>query len=194
MNFSNACIYKIVCKDTNVKASYIGSTVNFKSRMCQHKNNSNNLKQKYNVYQYIRANGGWNNWEMIKIKDVKPCLDRYNLRKVEGEYQKKLKPILNKRIECRTQAEYKEDNKEKILNYHKEYNLINRELLNTKSHKYRCDNIDKVREKDRIRAKKSREVNKEYMIEYEKKNKERLKAYRKEYWKKRRAKKKQNII
>ena len=69
IDYSNACIYKICCKDLSVKDVYVGSTTNFVQR-CQrrrdHKAVCNNEKGRdynYYVYQFIRENGGWDNWE-----------------------------------------------------------------------------------------------------------------------------------
>jgi predicted GIY-YIG superfamily endonuclease len=51
IDYSNTIIYKIVCKDLNVKELYVGNTVNFRQRKTQHKkacvcesNKSQNLK------------------------------------------------------------------------------------------------------------------------------------------------------
>jgi hypothetical protein len=66
-------IYRISCKDPDITYCYIGSTKNFRVRKNTHKtkwNNSNSLKH-YNIklYQEIRANGGWDNWEMNPIEE-----------------------------------------------------------------------------------------------------------------------------
>ena len=138
-DYSNACIYKIACKDTNVKEIYVGSTVNFKSRVNEHRYTCNTKNRKgfnIKVYQYIRDNGGWENWEMTKIADVKPCLDRYILRKAEGEYQKKLKPTLNTQLAGRTWIdrfpEYYKKNNDRIKAYDKEYRQKNKEDIKKK--------------------------------------------------------------
>ena len=57
-------IYKIECKDKNIKGLYIGSTNNFKQREEEHKKNYNNPQAKdYNnlKYKFIREHGGWVN-------------------------------------------------------------------------------------------------------------------------------------
>ena len=63
-------IYKIVCKDLNIKSVYVRSTNNFSKHECIHKNtcksksgNSYNLK----LYRTIRDNGNWDNWIMSII-------------------------------------------------------------------------------------------------------------------------------
>ena len=55
--YNNSVIYEIKCKNSDVKSSYIGSTVNYRRRIKEHKSKCNNKNSKnYNcfVYQYIR--------------------------------------------------------------------------------------------------------------------------------------------
>lgn len=57
--------YKLKHATDNSKECYVGSTTNFHHRWCNHKSNCNNSHVKaYNlrVYQYIRANGGFDSW------------------------------------------------------------------------------------------------------------------------------------
>ena len=108
---SRTCyIYKFQCKAQNgkplglgcVEASwdkfiYIGSTVDKKRRLREHKRvctcpgerNHNNL-----VYKLIRENGGFDNWEMIVI-EKKRCETFEELRKLEQSWIDKVGPILN---------------------------------------------------------------------------------------------------
>ena len=77
VNYSKTIMYKIVCKDLAVKHGYVGGTTDIVSRRHQHKSNcynTNNMK-KYNrlIYRTIRDNGGWDNWQMIKIEDFPLC-------------------------------------------------------------------------------------------------------------------------
>jgi len=76
INYQMSCIYKICCKqDPNNNFVYYGTTTDLVKRRHQHKINCYNPKKKqyYNsVYQYIRDNGGWDNWEILKVKDF-PC-------------------------------------------------------------------------------------------------------------------------
>jgi len=103
-------IYKLQCKVQNgkplglgcVEASwdkfiYIGSTVDKKRRLREHKRvctcpgerNHNNL-----VYKLIRENGGFDNWEMIVI-EKKRCESVEELRKLEQAWIDKVGPVLN---------------------------------------------------------------------------------------------------
>ena len=71
INYSKSSIYKIVCKDANIKDCYVGSTTNLTKRKYLHKSVCNNVNDKaYNcyLYQYIRENGGFHNWDFIEIE------------------------------------------------------------------------------------------------------------------------------
>ena len=61
--------------DNELENIYIGSTCNFKVRKHSHKsacNNPNNNAYNNKKYQYIRENGGWDDWIMRPIEDY-PC-------------------------------------------------------------------------------------------------------------------------
>ena len=61
VNYENAVMYKIVCRDPSIKASYIGSTTDYKKIKTNHKSNCNNQYSKYYnryVYQFIRKHKG----------------------------------------------------------------------------------------------------------------------------------------
>ena len=66
IDYTNTIIYKIICKDSNVKYFYVGHTTNFTKRKYQHKLHCNSGK-KLDIYNIIRSNGGWDNWDMIEI-------------------------------------------------------------------------------------------------------------------------------
>jgi len=46
VNYEKSTIYKIVCKDVNIKDCYVGSTTNFNRRKQEHKYNCNNVNSK----------------------------------------------------------------------------------------------------------------------------------------------------
>ena len=71
VDYEKGFIYKLRCLDPEIKDIYVGSSTNKAQRKKNHKNKSTNPKDKaYNfyVYQFIRAHGGWENWEMVIIK------------------------------------------------------------------------------------------------------------------------------
>jgi len=183
-NYSNSIIYKLCCKDLSIQDIYVGSTTNFRIRKCAHKNNCNNESgKKYNipVYQFIRDNGGWENWDMIQIEAYQ-ATDKRNLETRERYYIELLKPSLNKYIPTRTKAEYqkqhyqqnkealrkyRQEHKEAIKEYHKKYGQQNKEALR----KYRQDNKEAIYQKQ----KQYRENNKDKIKEKNKKYHEKKK-------------------
>jgi len=135
--------YKIVSKDDNIKEIYIGKTTNFKNRVRDHKSRCNNENGKcYNlkIYQYIRENGGWNNFDIIEIEKSESALR-------ERELIEELNANLNSYIPTRTlkeyQKEYYKNNIEKI----KEYYDKNRKKRNEYEKEYRKNNKEKIKEK-----------------------------------------------
>ena len=74
-DYSKTVIYRIVCRDSTIPDIYVGHSTNLKIRIRQHKLNCMNEKSAaYNipVYKFIRENGGWNNWQVLKIEEY-PC-------------------------------------------------------------------------------------------------------------------------
>jgi hypothetical protein len=97
IDYSNTIIYKITCKDPNVKDLYVGHTTNLVQRKHAHKQSCNNEKSSNyscKLYQVIRDNGGWNNWKM-EIVNFFECKDHYEARKKEQEYFVLLNATLN---------------------------------------------------------------------------------------------------
>ena len=93
VNYTKSIIYKLCCKNPEIKEIYVGSTTNFIKRKYKHKSACNNVKDKdynYNIYKYIRENGGFSNWDMIEI-EKHSCNDKNELHKriIENEIEKK---------------------------------------------------------------------------------------------------------
>ena len=77
-DYTKAVIYKICCKDVEVKDEYIGSTLDFLKRRQCHKTRCTNENDSYfNIYVYkkIREYGGWDNWNMVEVERY-PTTDR----------------------------------------------------------------------------------------------------------------------
>jgi hypothetical protein len=97
VDYSKVIIYKIVCKDLNVTECYVGHTTNFKNRKSEHKKYCNNVKSKkfhLKVYEIIRENKGWNNWDMIEMEKF-PCKDFNEARARERHWYEILNSSLN---------------------------------------------------------------------------------------------------
>ncbi len=130
IDYSKSIIYKLCCKDPNITDIYIGSTTHFTTRRSRHKHNCNTeYKTEYNfyVYQFIRANGGWDNWDMIMIEKL-CCNNKNECLQKERYYIELLKATLNKKIPVTTieekkkqQQEWAKKNNEKIKQYKQEW-------------------------------------------------------------------------
>lgn len=76
-------IYRIY----NDTATYIGKTINYRTRMTGHKSNCTNPNSKahnLSVYKYIRENGGWHNFDS-EILAEQEC-SRRDSAQLEGDW------------------------------------------------------------------------------------------------------------
>jgi len=153
IDYSKTVIYKIFCKDLNITDIYIGSTTDFNKRKNQHKNDCNNENyRKYNIklYQFIRNNGGWDNFEMIIVEEYS-CNSKLEAEIKERYFIEELKSNLNCIIPTRSKKEYYQDKKKIIKEVHKEYYLNNKEKIKEVQKeyykKYYENNKDKILEK-----------------------------------------------
>lgn len=176
--YENGIIYKLChCNDLENNNIYVGSTTNFRMRKNHHKNSCNNEKNKKynkNVYQFIRDNGNWIEWQMIPI-EVFPCNDKKELEVRERHHIELLKSKLNKIIPTRTKKEWRNDNKEIIAEKNKQYREANKQII-----KEWCED------------------NKEIILENKKKyyedNKEKILEYKKQYYEDNKETKNQKVI
>ena len=129
-----ACIYKIQHK-TKSELLYIGSTINLSRRRCTHKNNSDNLNINSKLFQLIRANGGWSQFDcniLIKVK----CNNFAELRKKENEVIQVLQPSMNSKNAVNLisrsdyNKKYREINKDKLIKYQIQYRQLCKNKLN----------------------------------------------------------------
>jgi hypothetical protein len=168
INYQTACIYEIVCKDVNITERYVGSTTNLIKRRSDHKrgcNNENCNHYNYYVYQFIRENGSFENWDVVLIEQVIDCKDKEHLHKRERFYIEEKKAELNKYIPLRTLKEYNEDNKDRIAERKKEWCENNKDKMK----EWYENNRDKINERQRIYRAKNKEkklINiKEYIVQ-----------------------------
>jgi hypothetical protein len=97
IDYSNTIIYKITCKDPEIKDVYVGHTTNFVQRKHAHKQSCNNQKSSNydcKLYNTMREKGGWSNWKM-EIINFFNCRDHYEARQKEQEYFVSLNATLN---------------------------------------------------------------------------------------------------
>ena len=178
-DYSNSKIYIIrFLEDDN--HIYIGSTTqSLAVRFGGHKITVSIL------YKYIQDvyKGDWSKC-YIKLYEEFKCENKEQLNKREGEiirdFMKNNKyQVLNKRIEGRTQKEYKQDNKEKIKEYIQQYQQQYQQEYNEKVKERRR----KFYEKSKINGtlKEYLEKNKDKIKEYRENNKDKAKEYYEKY-------------
>ena len=123
--YKNGKIYTIRCKNDDTLI-YVGSTVQpLYKRFCTHKSDSRDpKKENYLLYQKF-SETDINDWYIELYEDC-PCERREQLMQREGQVIREI-GTLNKRIEGRTDKEYREDNKDKFQEYRKEYNKFHKD-------------------------------------------------------------------
>ena len=138
MDYSNTYFYKLVCKDTNISDCYVGHTTHFAKRKNHHKYcciTPSDQSYNHNVYQFIRNNGGWDNWEMILI-EKEDCENHLDALKKERYYKEQLNATLNMLIPSRNNHDYYMDTRHiqlpKSKERYKQKRQEIREYANTK--------------------------------------------------------------
>jgi len=169
--------YKIVSKNDNIKDCYVGKTTNFRKRVKEHKNNCNNKNRKcYNLklYEFIRENKGWDNFDMIEIE--KGEYDKKDSAIRERYWFEELNATLNSLIPSRTREEFKKEyydkNREIINEKHKEYYEKNKKIMNEKQKEYYEKNKEIINEKHKEYYENNKEILSEKYKNYYEKNKE----------------------
>ena len=141
-------IYLIKHKTDDTKKVYVGSTNNLKNRINEHKSTCNNEKSKnynLNLYQYIRENGGINEYQFI-ILECYVCNFKHELYYKEDDYIKIYDNNLNSKRAYLTRQEYKKRLNEKC----KKYRDKNKQIINEqrKKEKITCECGSIVRKND----------------------------------------------
>ena len=134
VDYQKTFIYKLCCRDPTISQIYIGHSTNYKNRNQCHKDSCNNINRKeYNQYNYrfIRENGNYENWMMIKLYDY-PCDSKRDAEAEECKTMIELGATLNM-IKSFTTEEYK---KEYQKEYHKEYYENNKPQILEKVKEY----------------------------------------------------------
>jgi hypothetical protein len=130
--------------------------------------------QHYNfcVYQFIRENGGFYNWDVVLVENVIGCTSSWELHARERYWIDTLKSELNKHIPNRTQKEYKrkyrELNKDEISEKSKKYREQNKDKIKVSQTKFREENTDKIKKSYR----KFYDLNKDKIIKQQKEYRE----------------------
>jgi hypothetical protein len=175
-------MYKIVPKDLNLNLIYVGHTTNFKCRKSHHKgicNNLNSKKYNYKVYQMIRENGGWDEWEMIEIEKYS-CLDKNEACKRERELMEEHNASLNSYLPLSSQKEWYDINKEYCKNKNQQYYINNKDTIVIKQQEYYEKNKDAIIITSKEWVEKNKDKNKDNKQKWYQKNKVAILAKQKE--------------
>ena len=160
IDYTQTTIYKICCNDTSITDIYVGSTTNFANRKYGHKtscNTSTTPNHNLNVYKFIRTNGGWNNWSMLQIENIK-CKDKREALIREKYWIEILKPKLN---------------------INNPYTSVEEKVV--QKHDWYEDNKDYILEKAKNNYEENKEQKIKYQTQYAQENKEKITEYHKEY-------------
>ena len=147
IDYSKCVIYKIQHKDNN-DLLYVGHTTNFTKRKYEHKSGVNNEKgNAYNhkVYQMIRENGGWLDFNMVEVKDF-PCENNRQATTEEDRIMREMKATLNTIRASHSRKEYRQDNKEQIKEYKQQSYEKNKEQIKERVREYNEKNKEKIQE------------------------------------------------
>ena len=163
VNYDKTHFYKLVCKNTCIQDCYVGHTTDFITRKSTHKRCCNNIDAKGHhlyVYNFIRENGGWENWDMILVETV-GCENGMDARQKERKHIENLNASLNQHRPFRSEEELKEQKRLWIVNnkekndasikasravLEKKYPERYKEYRRKSSQKYRENNKDKISE------------------------------------------------
>jgi hypothetical protein len=113
-NYNESRIYKIYCTLSTINEFYIGSSARYEERCILHKSDCNNInspRYSYKLYNYIRNNGGWENFT-VEVLEKFPCKNRTELNIREEWWKQQKCPTLNNNRAYRTDNEIKEDRKQ----------------------------------------------------------------------------------
>ena len=154
MNYSNACVYKICCRDLEVTDVYVGSTTSLAKRRYQHKSTCHNENSKdYNllVYRFIRDHGGFDNWTVTKVQEATVTCSE-DLLQLERACMERLGATLNKNVpgNCVGKSvqeyykDYYEERKTEIIEKVKQYNEAHKTEIAERGKQYRELNKTKI--------------------------------------------------
>lgn len=169
IDYSKTQMYKLKHKnDYDDENVYVGHTTNWIQRKTNHKKCcSNEYSKEYNAknYQFIRANGGWEEWEMVLIENY-PCNNNIEARAREEYLRCNFNAQLNMVRALRTKEEhieirkaYYENNKEERKEYNRQYWRNSKEIPseNKKKEKIICECgciLAKMNMKDHLKTQK----------------------------------------
>mgnify|MGYP003660234151 CR=1 FL=1 len=170
-DYAKGKIYRVV--NTDDRTVYIGST-------CQ------TLSQRFTRHNH-KGNGN----RIILIEDY-PCENKEHLLKREQEVMEQHRGLLNqyrayltpeqrREYEREQKKEYREANRDKMLERDKKYYEANRDKIRENQREYREANRDKIIEQEKKYYEANRDKILEYHKEYREANRDKILEYHKEY-------------
>jgi hypothetical protein len=142
-NYNESRIYKIYCTLSTINEFYIGSSAEYEKRCILHKSNVTNINSPmygYKLYNYIRNNGGWNNFT-VEVLEKYPCKNRKELNIREEWWKQQEQPTLNERKAHRTEEDLKD--------YTSQYYKVNKTHIRANANQViQCSNCDKTYTKE----------------------------------------------
>ena len=179
--YNNGKIYRIVSNVTG--ENYYGSTTEptLARRLAKHKGNYRDYLKGKGTYITSFKILETEDYEIVLVENVN-CKSKSELHQRERFYIEN-NNCVNKFIPCRSNKEYKDDNKDKIKEYreqnkqrihtyHKEYHLKNKDKINAYKKEYRQQHQEKYE--------KYYQNNKDKIKQYYGDNKEAIQAYKNE--------------
>ena len=205
-NTDSISFYKFICKDPEIKFVYVGHTTNFASRKSHHKgscNNPNILQYNTPVYQFIRANGGWENWTMIECHS-QICKSPRDAERVEQELINQQHQVLNTNkahsgIELPSnhhdyQTQYYIQNKEKITEQHTQYRATHKEQTAKENAQYRATHKEEIAQYQAQYQATHKKEKAKYDAEYQATHKEQVAKKQAKYYKNKKIEKLQHNL
>ena len=93
-DYSNTYVYLLTCKNPKISDAYISQTTNLTQRKYKHKRETLDLSIQTKLYDSIRKNGGWTNWN-CEILEECACNNENHAKERAHFYILKMKPNLN---------------------------------------------------------------------------------------------------
>ena len=172
--YENTTFYQIICKDKRITDCYVGHTTDFPQRIRDHHSKCTNVdsaRYHLKVYEFIRSNGGWDNWEMLEIETCN-CEDAFEAREIERCWIECLGGELNCIIPNRNKPEYYQEHIERITEYKHNWYERNKERCNEKGRQNYQENKERYSETAKAYYETHSEEIKRNSKEYYEKNKE----------------------
>jgi hypothetical protein len=194
IDYVKTIIYKICCNDETIKACYVGHTTNFKQRKIEHKYaccNSNSKSYNTKIYEFIRNNGGFENWKFVEIEKY-PCNSKQEAQMRENYWYFTLAAVLNTIAPSLDLEKQKiRETRKRVIEQLKRKFADKRGAIKAERQKYLEENSEQIKEhkkqKAREYAAKNRELINEKTRAYNQKTKERRAELAKKYYEQRKA-------